>query len=194
MNDSVPGSYPTSEVFTIKNASSPISSVPLASSTLLQSHPLHGGGRWIFYWPLDLRPTLLWNGSSEVTDLLICYRTRHPHSSPRCRVTTLSPRREVAHSQSLHDDNDGVFGFNEFYNYCAGHMRPDRQQFPLSPVASAPPLSPMPGEEEDLVFYLRWMLVYVFGLGLHPGDLVLGTKHFGVANTLITVCSAISRT
>ena len=35
--------------------------------------------------------------------------------------------------------------------------------------------------------------VCVLGLGLHPGDLVLGTKHFGVTDTHITVCSAVSR-
>ena len=38
--------------------------------------------------------------------LLIFYRTRHPHSSPRCRVGTTSPQSEIAHSQSLLDDND----------------------------------------------------------------------------------------
>ena len=49
---------------------------------------------------------MLRDGSSEVTDFLIFYRTRHLHSSPRCRVGAASPQSEVAHSQSLHDDND----------------------------------------------------------------------------------------
>jgi hypothetical protein len=66
----------------------------------------HRGRSLDFYWPLDFRPTLLWDGSSEVTDLCIFYRTRHPHSSPRCRVGTTSPQSEIAHSQSLLDDND----------------------------------------------------------------------------------------
>jgi hypothetical protein len=92
------------------------------------------------------------------------------------------------------DDKDGVLSFNELYNYRARRLRPDKRQFPPSAGANAPPLGSAPGEGGPMVFHWRWMLVYLFGLGLYPADLVLGTKHFGVANTLITVCSAVSTT
>ncbi len=84
-------------------------------------------------------------------------------------------------------DNDDFLSCNEFCNYRAIHMRPDRRQFSPGPGASAPPLGPMPGEGRKLVFDEGWMLVYLFGLGLRPGDLVLLTKHVEVTDNPITI-------
>ncbi len=65
-----------------------------------------GGKVWICCLPVDFRRPCFGDGSSEATDFSILSGARRFHSSPRCKVETVSPQPEVTHSQSLHDDND----------------------------------------------------------------------------------------